>query len=114
MPMEVIVIGGGAAGMMAAITAAKLKNRVTVLERAERLGRKLAVTGNGRCNLTNINMSPEHYHGQREFVTSVLNGFNLKRTLSFFRRLGLITVSEPSGISRWAMVSFFVFLRVSA
>lgn len=95
--MEVIVIGGGAAGMMAAITAAKLKNRVTVLERAERLGRKLAVTGNGRCNLTNINMSPEHYHGQREFVASVLNGFNLKRTLSFFRRLGLITVSEPSG-----------------
>ena len=95
--MDVIVIGGGAAGMAAAITAATLKNRVTILERAERLGRKLAVTGNGRCNLTNLNMSPEHYHGRRGFISSVLNSFNVEQTLSFFRGIGLITTSEPSG-----------------
>ena len=54
--MDVIVIGAGAAGLMAAVTAARAGARVTVLEKGKKPGRKLAVTGNGRCNLTNVRM----------------------------------------------------------
>ena len=53
MKYDGIVIGGGPAGMMAAITAAKLGNRVLLLERNGRLGKKLLITGKGRCNVTN-------------------------------------------------------------
>ena len=95
--MDVIVVGGGAAGMFSAITAASHGHNVTLLERSPRLGRKLSVTGNGRCNLTNLNMSPEHYHGDTPFISHVLEVFDVQRTLEFFRALGLVTVSEPSG-----------------
>ena len=50
---NVIIIGGGAAGMMAAITAARNNNKVTLIEKNEKLGKKLFITGKGRCNLTN-------------------------------------------------------------
>ena len=54
---------GGASGLMAAITAAKGGHSVTLLERQARVGRKLLSTGNGRCNLTNLNMGLPYYHG---------------------------------------------------
>lgn len=95
--MEIVVIGGGASGLAAAIEAAKYGS-VTVLERSERVGRKLAVTGNGRCNLTNLNMGVEHYHGEDpEFVIPALRRFGVGDTLELFRRMGLITVAEASG-----------------
>ena len=50
---NVIIIGGGAAGMMAAITAARNNNKVTLIEKNEKLGKKLFITGKGRCNFTN-------------------------------------------------------------
>ena len=62
--MQVIIIGGGASGLMAAITAARNGRQVTLLERQARVGRKLLATGNGRCNLTNQNMGLPYYHGQ--------------------------------------------------
>lgn len=96
--MKVIVIGGGASGMMAALTAAAGGHQVTILERQSRLGRKLLVTGNGRCNLTNLNMGPEHYHGSRpDLASSTIESFDTHKTLEFFRSLGLLTVAEPSG-----------------
>ena len=61
--MNVIVIGGGASGLMAALTAARNGHAVTLLERQSRVGRKLLSTGNGRCNLTNLHVAPVHYHG---------------------------------------------------
>ena len=51
--MNTIVVGGGAAGMMAAIIAARNNNKVTLLEKNEKLGKKVYITGKGRCNLTN-------------------------------------------------------------
>ena len=67
--MQVIIIGGGASGLMAAITAARNGHAVTLLERQVRVGRKLLATGNGRCNLTNLNMTLPCYHGQSpEFI----------------------------------------------
>ncbi len=95
----VAVIGGGASGMMAALTAAEDRgNRVVLLERQQRLGRKLLATGNGRCNLTNTGASPEHYHGRdASFPLPALEAFPPGETLCFFRSLGLLTAEEYGG-----------------
>ena len=68
--MKVLIIGGGASGLMAALSAAEDgSNRVMLLERQGRVGRKLLATGNGRCNLTNLGADASHYHGAApEFV----------------------------------------------
>ena len=96
--MNVIVIGGGAAGMMAALTAAENGHQVTLLERQARVGRKLMATGNGRCNLTNRHAAPVYYHGQDEhFCAPALSAFNVDATLEFFAKLGLVTMTEDSG-----------------
>ncbi len=95
--MDIVIIGGGASGLAAAIEAAKYGN-VAVLERGERVARKLAVTGNGRCNLANLNLAPEKYHGEEpDFVRPALERFGVEDTLAFFRALGLVTVAEDSG-----------------
>ena len=95
----VAVIGGGASGLMAALTAAQNEeNRVLLLERQQRLGRKLLATGNGRCNLTNTQASIAHYHGEDPgFARFALERFTPADTLAFFRSLGLLTVEERGG-----------------
>ena len=96
--MKVLVIGGGAAGMMAALTAAENGHAVTLLERQGRVGRKLMATGNGRCNLTNHHVSPAHYHGQEpDFCRHALAAFDVGSTLLYFAGLGLLTTAEDSG-----------------
>ena len=95
---DVIIIGGGASGMMAALTAAEHGRRVTLLERQSRVGRKLLATGNGRCNLTNYNTSPARYHGEDGgFCAYALRAFDVGSTLQYFASLGLLTVNEDSG-----------------
>ena len=95
---DVIVIGGGASGMMAALTAAENGRSVVLLERQSRVGRKLLATGNGRCNLTNYNVSPARYHGEDSgFCAHALRTFDVGATLQYFASLGLLTVSEDSG-----------------
>ena len=87
---QVIVVGGGAAGLIAAITAAQNGAVVTVLEQNENPGRKICVTGNGRCNLTNKDMRPECFRGQHpEFAAGILKQFPLEETLAFFENLGV-------------------------
>ena len=69
----VIVIGGGAAGMMAAITAARAGAAVTLIERNEKVGRKLYITGKGRCNLTNrcpVEEALQNYPRGGRFLTA--------------------------------------------
>lgn len=95
--MNVCVIGGGAAGMLAALTAAENGHRVLLLERQSRVGRKLLATGNGRCNLSNYHVSPAHYHGGASFCDFALSQFDVGETLQYFSSLGLLTVSEASG-----------------
>ena len=88
---RVIVVGGGASGLMAAIQAAESGAAVTVLEQNENPGRKICVTGNGRCNLTNLDMRPEIFRGQQpEFATGILQQFSLEDTLTFFEKLGVV------------------------
>ena len=97
--MVIGIIGGGASGMAAALAAAENKNvQVLLFERQARLGRKLQATGNGRCNLTNRNVSLERYHGdQKEFAAAALEKYDLDDTIRWFTSMGLYTVDEPSG-----------------
>ena len=99
MSQTVLIIGGGAAGMLAALTALEDPNNTVLLsERQARVGRKLLSTGNGRCNLSNRHASPVHYHGrQPDFCRYALEQFPVADTLAFFSDLGLETVTEPDG-----------------
>ncbi len=98
MKTRVAVIGGGASGLTAAITAAREGAEVTLLERGHLLGRKILASGAGRCNLTNSKILPEHYHcGQKNFVKEALARFKAREILAFFSNLGLLTVEEPDG-----------------
>lgn len=88
----VIVIGGGAAGMMAAIGAAREGASVTLLEKNEKLGKKIYITGKGRCNLTNacdLQEFSEHVVTNRRFLLSALHGFDNTATMEFFEELGM-------------------------
>ena len=91
MKYDGIVIGGGPAGMFAAITAAKRGKRVLLLERNDRLGKKLLITGKGRCNVTN-DCSPQEVlqntpHNGR-FLYSAMTAFPPSETMKFFRQCG--------------------------
>jgi len=97
---DVIIIGGGAAGLAAGIIAARRGARTLILERKELPGRKILVTGNGRCNLTNSAADEvERYRGaEPRFARNTLSAFNVASTLAFFEELG-IAVVERDG--RW-------------
>jgi predicted Rossmann fold flavoprotein len=95
---RIAIVGGGAGGMLAGIVAARRGADVTVIERLNRVGKKLLATGNGRCNLTNTNLSIERYHGGNpQFAFDALDQFNVKRTLSFFEELGIEPNIEKDG-----------------
>lgn len=86
----IAVIGGGASGLIAACLCSGKNNRVVLFEKQKALGRKILVTGNGRCNITNRNMDASHYHGHNaEFAGSVLGQFGLAHTIDFFRSIGV-------------------------
>lgn len=99
MNYDICIIGGGAAGMMAAIVA-KQKNpalNVLILERLSRVGKKLSLTGNGRCNITNRELSVKNYHGaQPEFVLPFFENFSVSDTERFFEKLGISIIYEES------------------
>lgn len=97
--MVIGIIGGGASGMAAALAASENPNvQVILLERQARVGRKLLATGNGRCNLTNIYAKDRGYHGQdSSFAEYAIRQFDPEKTLSWFEKLGLYTVTESSG-----------------
>ncbi|MCE5228507.1 NAD(P)/FAD-dependent oxidoreductase [bacterium] len=96
--VRLIVIGGGASGLMAAVAAARRGARVTVLERMQRVGKKVLATGNGRCNLTNLRLGEEHYHGGgARFAMGIINQFGVAETMTFFEQLGLLMRAEEDG-----------------
>ena len=96
---DVVIIGGGAAGMMAAISCKKHhpEKTVAILDRTHELGRKLLTAGAGRGNLTNINLEKGpagYYHGDQKFIESVFSQFGYKDIMNFFRELGVPTYIE--------------------
>lgn len=90
MKHDLIVIGGGASGITAAITAKDMGSDVAILENTSRIGKKILTTGNGRCNITNENVSLQNYHSsQKSFPQNTLNSFGYEDTKNFFSALGL-------------------------
>lgn len=97
MGYSVGIVGGGAAGMAAAVTAAGQGAMVTILEGNDRLGRKILSTGNGKCNLGNENLGPENYYTESPAVLDAcLKRFDTRSTVAFFREMGL-TVKSRNG-----------------
>jgi predicted Rossmann fold flavoprotein len=95
---RIAIIGAGASGMIAAITAARSGADVTVFERNDRVGKKLLATGNGQCNLTNLNCNYTHFHGENpHFVDDVFKCFTINDSIEFFNSLGALTVAENDG-----------------
>lgn len=92
---SVIIIGGGAAGMAAAIAAASCGDSVILLERMDRVGRKLLATGNGRCNLMNV--GEPRYPGGSEFARAVLEHCGVAEQERFWQHLGLRMRQEDGG-----------------
>lgn len=98
--MQVYVIGGGASGMVAAITAARKHHKVTILEQQNHTGHKILATGNGRCNMTNADQSLSHYHGlsnensSQTLASAVFSRFSYDDTLTFFDELGIVTKNK--------------------
>ena len=87
--LDVIIIGAGASGMMAAITAARRGKSVGILERMNKPGKKILATGNGKCNFTNNNMDTSCFHGNIHLIQSVLDHFSKEDALSFFHEIGI-------------------------
>ncbi|MGI6453900.1 MAG: NAD(P)/FAD-dependent oxidoreductase [Syntrophomonadaceae bacterium] len=95
---HVIVVGGGASGLTAAISARRLGAEVTILERNPRVGKKILSTGNGRCNFTNINADITCYQGKNpQFAYSALSSFTVDDTIRFFEKLGIQAKVEDFG-----------------
>lgn len=95
--MKVIVIGGGPAGMMSAITASKYGNDVVLFEKMRSVGRKLSITGKGRCNITNavdISEFMNYIPGNPKFLYSAFNEFNNNDVIRFMNSIGIDTKVE--------------------
>lgn len=89
---DTIIVGAGPSGMTAALWCARGGQRVLIVDRCDRIGKKILVTGNGRCNLTNRRQEPECYRGEEpEKIGGVLSAFDMADTMEFFRRLGILT-----------------------
>lgn len=87
---DVAVIGGGAAGLMAAITAARCGVKTILIEHMDRVGKKILSTGNGKCNYTNAMQGVSCYRGENPaFVLSVFSQFGMEDTVQFFKELGV-------------------------
>ena len=98
MKTEIAVIGGGASGLMAAITAKKSGKEVVILERKDRILKKVLITGNGRCNITNVNANISNYFGKNiSSVENILNRFTPQDTMDFFYGLGIVCNEENRG-----------------
>ena len=88
---EIIVVGAGAGGLMAAITAARQGAQVTLLEGTARCGRKLSQTGNGKCNFTNLSLTGNEYRSEdMTFPRQIIDAFPPESVISFFEGIGIL------------------------
>lgn len=98
MAKKVVIIGGGASGLMAAIAAAGKGAQVTVVEHKDRVGKKLLMTGNGKCNLTNMSEIRGKYYGNdKERIYAIIEQFPAAAVRGFFQEIGLYTKEKRDG-----------------
>jgi len=96
--IDIAVVGAGPSGMAAAITAARCGVSVVVIEAQSRVGRKLLSTGNGRCNITNSDISSAHYRSHnQDFVADIIDRITPEEILNFLNSLGLECFEEREG-----------------
>ncbi|MBQ8505836.1 MAG: NAD(P)/FAD-dependent oxidoreductase [Clostridia bacterium] len=95
--MITAIIGGGASGLMAACLLARKGGKVILLEKQNRVGRKLLSTGNGRCNLSNLNASEKDYYGDARYIRAALAAFNPEDACDFFESIGVLCAADEEG-----------------
>ena len=113
MAKNVCVIGGGAAGLMAAFAAAENGHKVTLFEKNEKLGKKIYITGKGRCNFTNDTSSEDFLQNVvrgKKFLTGAIYSFSPQKTIDFFEKYGM-SVKIERGIGRFLSPIMLVTLR---
>ncbi len=101
---DITILGGGASGIIAAISAAyNLKDsnkpyNITILEKNNQIGKKILMTGNGKCNLTNTKISPKNYNlSSRSFIEDILNKYPSEFIINLFNNFGLLTRMDSTG-----------------
>ncbi len=103
MAWDCVIIGGGAAGLAAACHLGRaaeqqsLHKTMLVLEKAPRVGKKLLATGNGTCNITNIQATASNYHGDRRFAAQLLAAYSPAEAMAFFASIGVDCVARADG-----------------
>ena len=96
--VDMIVIGAGAAGLIASITAARAGHKVTLLEQNNKIGKKILVSGNGQCNIDNKYINLNRFHSQNPaFIEAVLEGYDFKVVEKFFTSIGLELIEGKEG-----------------
>jgi predicted Rossmann fold flavoprotein len=95
---DLIIVGGGSCGIVSAIKAKDLGIDAAIIDGSDRIGKKLLITGNGRCNLTNENLSLSRFHSDNtDFFKDIINTYDLEYTLNFFKSIGIYTSTLDSG-----------------
>ena len=99
---EVIIVGGGASGVISAIELSRGKNsisgdKILILEKNDRILKKLAVTGNGQANLTNANISQDNYYGDKNFISTIVSDILDVKVKDYLFNLGLTTTTDQQG-----------------
>ncbi len=95
--MKIGIVGGGASGIMAAVTASDFGAEVIILEKNDRVGKKILATGNGKCNFSNRNLAKDDYNSQYpDIFDNFISQFNEKQVLSFFQAEGML-IKEKNG-----------------
>lgn len=97
---DIAIVGGGAAGLATAIFAARAvpELRIAILDGAKKLGAKILVSGGGRCNVTNVRVTPaDYWGGSRNSIKKILGALSVEETIAFFRELGVPLHEEPTG-----------------
>ena len=95
--MRTAIIGGGAAGLFAACRLSQAGADVVLLEKQSRVGRKLLSTGNGRCNLSNLNASPADYHGDARYIEAALRALSPEGAMARFASMGVLCAPDAEG-----------------
>src|SRR6185295_13791720 len=94
---DVVVVGGGAAGLTAAIFASRAGASVVLVDGAKKIGAKILISGGGRCNVTHFEVTANDFNGNRNAIAKVLRTFDVAETIAWFESIGVRLKREETG-----------------